>query len=826
MVVAVICGTVAYYHFSSKLPTLVSLAAYQPALASRVYNTDGDLLAEYADQHRILTPIQEIPQRLRNAFLAAEDQQFYQHPGINPVRIVSAAISNYFAGHAVQGGSTITQQVVKNFLLSPERTYTRKIREAILAYRIEQVFSKDDILYLYLNEIFLGRGSYGVTSAAWRYFGKRLNELSLAECAMLAALPKAPSAHGPHIHPKLAKKRRNIVLTLMETSGLASAKAVAKAKSEPIYAIKHLRGNRLKDSYGNEIYAQLIDLFGAKALRRQGMTIIVPYQPKMQEAATRAVRENLLTMEQHQFYRTPKVLPVGQWDALLATWKKAQGTPHSLDTDEIIPALVEVVVNNGDLQVNDGLHRWRISKPKWAWARGKNKQERAHPRHWQVGDQVYLQGVADGGVRLTQKPSIESSLYAVDLQRGTVLARVGGFDFKFSGFDRVSHSKRQPGSSFKPLLYAVAMDHGLTPASIIMDTPIVFDNGKTDGFWRPENYKNKFAGPVTVRDALEHSRNLASIKILQDIGVSTFTRKLAEFPLKRMFPRQLALALGVTEVSLQALTESYIPLASQGYKWKPIVVQHIQDRSGRTLHRAVAGQRCKVCHVEPVSSVSDAMQPATKILSSATAFLVTNMMKGVVERGTGRRAKALKRPVAGKTGTTNDQVDAWFMGFTPQVLTGVWTGRDIPKSMGHSATGARAALPAWLQAMQAFHEDKPVMNFVAPNTIEWVMIDRKTGRLANASTHNRFLESFKKGTAPQVGDVYQDYPAYVPAPAIDASIAVVLPEPARSVSIKTLDAATPQPLVSSRNPKRATPPRAKLPPVTRSRSHDFFNDDL
>jgi len=807
-IITVICGTIAYYHFSRNLPTLVSLAAYQPPLASRVYNTDGELLAEYADQHRILTPINKIPKRLRDAFLAAEDQQFYQHPGINPVRIVSAAISNFFAGHAVQGGSTITQQVVKNFLLSPKRTYTRKIREAILAYRIEQVFSKDDILYLYLNEIFLGRGSYGVTSAAWRYFGKRLNELSLAECATLAGLPKAPSAYGPHLHPVAATKRRNIVLTLMENSGLATAEQVAKAKSEPMHAIRHLRGNRLKDSYGNEIYNQLVAQFGERTLRRQGMTIIVPYQPKMQEAAIRAVRENLLTMEQHQFYRTPKVLPVGQWDALLATWKKAQGVPHALDTDEIIPALVEVVLDNGDLQVNDGLNRWQISKPKWAWARGKNKQERKHPRHWQVGDQIYLQGVGDGGIRLTQQPSIESSLYAIDLKRGTVLARVGGFNFKFSGFDRVSHSKRQPGSSFKPLLYAVAMDHGLTPASIIMDTPIVFDSGNTDSFWRPENYKNKFAGPVTVRDALEHSRNLASIKILQDIGVSTFTRKLAEFPLERMFPKQLALALGVTEVSLKALTESYIPLADQGYKWKPIVVQHIQDRSGRTLHRAVSGQRCQVCHVDPVLSVGEGMQPATQILSPATAFLVNNMMQGVVERGTGRRAKALKRPVAGKTGTTNDQVDAWFMGFTPQVLTGVWTGRDIPKTMGHSATGARAALPAWLQAMQAFHQDKPIVDFVAPDSIEWVMIDRKTGRLANASTRNRFLESFKKGTAPQEGDVYQDYPAYVPPAAMDQRIPVISSNPS---------------LATGAAPTSA---QSALPPVTRSNAHDFYNDDL
>ncbi len=793
-VLAVICGTVAYFYFSRNLPTLVSLAAYQPPLTTRIFNTDGELLAEYADQHRILTPINNIPVRLRNAFLAAEDQQFYQHPGINPVRIISAAISNALAGHTTQGGSTITQQVVKNFLLSPKRTYTRKIREAILAYRIEQVFSKDDILYLYLNEIFLGRGAYGVTSAAWRYFGKNLDELTLAECATLAALPKAPSKYAPHIHPQKSRERRNLVLSLMESSGMASHEEVEKAKAEPVHAVRHLPGNKLRDSYGNEIYRQLVSRFGEKTIRQQGLTVIVPYQPAMQDAATRAVRENLLELEQRQYYRTPNVIPVGQWEATLAKWKAQQHPDRPLRKDEIIPALVEVVLDNGDLQVNDGLNRWQIRKPKWAWARSKTKEDRQHGRHWRVGDQVWLQGLGDGGVRLTQKPSIESALYAIDLQRGTVIARVGGFDFHFSGFDRVSHSKRQPGSSFKPLLYATAMDHGLTPASIVMDTPIVFDSGNTDSFWRPENYKNKFAGPVTVRDALEHSRNLASIKILQDIGIRTFTRKLADYPLNRQFPNQMALALGVTEVSLKALTESYIPLADQGRSWEPVVIQQIQDRSGRTLFRSVAGNQCQTCHAEPVLAAGDHMKPAHQVISPQTAFVTANMMRGVIERGTGRRAKALGRPAAGKTGTTNDQVDAWFIGFTPQVLTGVWTGRDIPRSMGRHETGAHAALPAWLAAMKAFHKNRPVEDFREPEGIEWVMINRKTGRLTSAADPQAFLEAFKAGTAPQPGVPPSNAPAYE------------------------------KPLSSTPADNASQP--SDLTPVTHSSSHDFFDDEL
>lgn len=752
LLLAVICGTIAYYYFASNLPTLVSLAAYQPPLATRVYNTQGELLVEYADQHRILTPTHDIPDRLKNAFLAAEDQQFYQHPGINPIRIVSAAIANMFAGHAVQGGSTITQQVVKNFLLSSERTYTRKIREAILAYRIEQVFSKDDILYLYLNEIFLGRGAYGVTSAAWRYFGKRLDELTLAECAVLAGLPKAPSKYGPHIHPEAAKKRRDIVLLLMKNSGLAPEEEIEKAKKEAIHTIAHLPGNRLKGSYGNEIYKQLSSRFGEKVLRRQGLNIVVPYKPAMEEAAIRAVRENLLELEQRQYYRIPDNHATDTWKALLTSWKKGRTADHELRTDEVIPALVEVVLDNGDLQVNDGLNQWNISKPRWAWAKRTSPQKKKYRHRWLAGDQVYLQGNGKGGIRITQKPSMESALYAIDLQKGTVLARVGGFNFKFSGFDRVSKSTRQPGSAFKPLLYATAMDNNLTPASIIMDTPLVFDSGKTDSFWRPENYKNEFIGPVTIRDALEHSRNLASIKILQDITADTFLRQLSEFPFERKFPRRLALALGGTEVSLQELTESYIPLADRGFRWKPVVVQHIQDRGGRTLHRAVSGQRCQICHVEPVLGVNEGMQPARQIISKQAAFLVSNMMRGVIERGTGRKARPLNRPTAGKTGTTNKQVDAWFMGFTPQILTGVWTGRDIPTPMGRRETGAHAALPAWLTAMQAFHQNKAIMDFTTPEGIEWVMIGRKSGLLADASTPDPFLEAFKEGTAPQAED--------------------------------------------------------------------------
>lgn len=751
MVLGAISATAGYLYFSSNLPKLDDMAAYQPPLATRIYNTDGELIAEYADEHRILTPLEEIPLQLRNAFLAAEDQLFYQHPGINPSRILAAMLANLRAGHTVQGGSTITQQVAKNFLLTPERSYKRKIRELILSHRIEQAFTKDEILYLYLSHIYLGRGSYGVTSAAWRYFGKTLDKLTLGECAMLAGLPKSPGRLAPHLNMEQALHRRNTILQQILTGGFADKEAVEAAMNEPL-TIAPLFENKLSNAYANQVYQQLTSRYGTKTLRRQGLSIIVPYSPDLEAAAVKAVRTGLLDVEQRQKYRFPAHHEEEAYPELLAKW--AESIPESDATpskDRIFPALVEKVLPNGDLQLNDGRRQWLLSKPRWQWEdypeEATEEEKQLRPSKWIAGDEVVLQGTGDGGIRLSQAPSIESALYSIDLKHGTVVARVGGFDFNFGDFDRVDQARRQPGSAFKPLLYATALEQGMTPADIVMDTPIVFDQS-TDNFWRPENYKNKFAGPVTLRNALEHSRNLAAIKLLQDVGINRFTDKLRDFPFDRDFPKQLALALGATEAPLEQLTEAYVILASNGQKWKPVSVQQVQDRDGRTLHRSVAGNRCQVCHADPVLSVGEGMRPAEQILEPTTSFLITNMLKGVIDRGTGIRARALGRPAAGKTGTTNDQIDAWFIGYTPQILTGVWTGRDVPTPMGSYETGSHAALPTWLSFMQDAHENTRKEDFVAPAGIEWALIDAKTGKLATANTEKTLLEAFREGSAP------------------------------------------------------------------------------
>jgi len=759
-VLAAIGLSIGYMIFSSNLPTLSALSDYQPPLVTRIYNDKGELLAEYADEHRILTPFNQIPEQLVNAFLSAEDQQFYEHPGINPARILSAALANLSAGHTVQGGSTITQQVAKNFLLSSERSYTRKIREAILSYRIEQSFSKQDILYLYLNQIYLGRGSYGVASAAWRYFHKSLDQLTLAECATIAGLPKAPSKYAPHINPEKSQQRRNTVLRLMLSSGMSDRESVATAIKEPL-RVAPLHQTRLIDAYADQVTSQLIQQFGLNTLRRQGLDIVVPYDIEAEEAAIRALRQGVLDVEQRQYYRYPTHHAHSQWNALLNDWRKQaeNNTPPSLSGDSLFPALVQSVSRKGTLSVTDGFRTWKLKKPKWSWKPLKDYAEdgateaeiaalKQHPKHWIAGDEIRLRGNGKKGVKLAQEPSIESALYAIDLHRGTVLARVGGYNYQVSGFDRVGKAHRQPGSAFKPFLYASALAKEYTPASIVMDSPIVFDGNGGDSFWRPENYKNKFAGPVTLRNALEHSRNLASIKVLQNIGIRRFLNDLQAYPLQRDFPSQLALALGATEVTPEALTESYAVLASHGQRWKPIAVQQVQDRTGKTLYRAVAGHRCQICHADPVMAVNEHMRPADQVIDPVNAFLITHMMEGVIQNGTGRRALALRRPAAGKTGTTNKQVDAWFMGYTPQVLTGVWTGRDTPTPMGRSETGSHAALPTWLAAMQAFHQGKEKQSFTPPEGIEWVAIDNKSGLLPGPDSTDISLEAFRTGTAP------------------------------------------------------------------------------
>ncbi|MDX8411379.1 MAG: PBP1A family penicillin-binding protein [Mariprofundaceae bacterium] len=743
IIISVTAITGIYLYFASNLPKLSSLESYQPALVSRIYNFDGQLLAEYAEEHRILTPFEDMPRMLVNAFLAAEDEYFYSHPGINPPRILAAAIANFRAGRTVQGGSTITQQVAKNFLLTAERTYTRKIREMILAYRIEETFSKDEILYLYLNHIYLGRGAYGVASAAWRYFHKHLDELTLAECAMLAGLPKAPSYYAPHLYPERALTRRNIVLNMMVRSSYVSPDEGNAAIAEPL-EVAPLPANRLSNAYANSIYNKLARQFGSETLRRQGLTIFIPYKPELEEAAVRSLRKGVLAAEKRQYYRAPRHHEQEAWETLLAGWAEARNDDPPRD-DEILPALIEDVSENGDLLVNDGHNYWLLSKPKWRW---KLADDDERPRTWVVGDEIILQGDGKGGVHLAQTPSIEAALYSIDLQRGTVLASVGGFDYKLGDFDRSTQAQRQPGSAFKPFLYAKAMDAGYTPATTIMDTPVVFENREQEDLWRPENYANRFVGAVTLRDALEHSRNLASIKLLQDIGITPFRRFLDNFQFNREFPSQLALALGATEASLEEMSESYGVLADKGRRWQPVWVQQVQDRNGKTLQRSVAGNRCQICHADPVLAVGAGMEPFEQTVDPVSSFLATNMLRGVIERGTGWRARQLKRPAAGKTGTTNDQVDAWFIGYTPQILTGVWVGRDSPVSMGRRETGSKAALPIWLSAMQEFHENLPVEDFSPPEGIEWVVVDIKTGKLADAQTGKPLLEAFRAGTAP------------------------------------------------------------------------------
>ena len=753
-ILAVIGLTLLFVWFSHGLPDVDRLARYRPFATTRVFDLQGHLLAEYADEYRLVVPMEAIPKRLIRAFLAAEDQQFYEHPGINPARIVAAAIADLRAGRPVQGGSTITQQLAKNLFLSRERSLARKIREAILAWRLERRFSKNRILWLYLNHIYLGRGAYGVAAAAWRYFGKRLDELTLAECAMLAGLPKAPSKYAPHRHPKAALARRNTVLRLMADAGFVSRREAEEAMREPLVVIPAPFASRMDNAYGDRVYRELVARFGEPRVRRDGLVVFVPYREQAEAAAIRAVKRGVLAIEERTPYRYPDHLD----DEARAAWleqaarRAPEAPPGPLEPRR---ALV-LEAKDGTLTLTDGRHTWTIPAPDWRWEkpsaeeRNRNPERHARPARWTAGDLVWVRGDGAGGVRLTQRTDVEAALYAVDLESGYPLARVGGFDFHFRGFDRVD-AERQPGSAMKPFLYATALDHGWTPASIVIDAPLVFDNPELGDFWRPENYSGRFAGPVTLRNALEHSRNLASVRLLMDLGTRRFVRALERnYAFRRRFDPQLALALGVSEVRLEDLVHSYLVFASGGLRWRPEWIAEVDDRDGHALFRGVPGIRCAACHGDgELAAAGPGMRPPERTLDATTAFLITNMMRGVVERGTGRRARALGRPAAGKTGTTNDQADAWFVGFTPQVLTGVWVGRDRHEPIGRHETGAHAALPIWLEAMRAFHEGRPVKDFPVPPGIEWAPIDQETGKLATPESRDVVLEAFRAGTAPQ-----------------------------------------------------------------------------
>lgn len=741
--VAAIGIVIGYYMVSKNLPRISSLRDYHPPVITTVFSDDNRKIAEFYKERRIVVPLAEIPDLLIEAFIAAEDDRFYEHQGVDLISIVRAFFKNIEAGAIVQGGSTITQQVTKSFFLTPERSYTRKLKEAILAYRIEKAFTKEEILYLYLNQIYLGHGAYGVEAAAENYFDKSARELDLAECAMLAGLPQAPSRYSPFRYPDRARQRQLYVLNRMVEEGYISEAEAREAANRQL-DIQPRRNWYIEEVpfYTEHVRQYIEKKYGTEALYEGGLKVYTAVNIEMQKVAREEIEIGLRALDKRQGYRGPlrnlKAEEIEPYVQQLA--EKRIETP--LEKGGIVEGVViKVDDRDNTVTVRLGDARGMIAFEDMNWARKPNPEIPYREPMIQRPGQALKQGdVIEVRLKekdpeaelwplaLEQEPVAQSALLCIEAETGMVKTMVGGRDFRQSQFNRAVQSRRQPGSAFKPIVYAAALDMGYTPATVIIDSPIVFQNEAQDFKWKPKNYGEKFYGPTLFRQALAKSRNVITIKILQDIGIDYVIDYAHRLGISAQMNRDLSMALGSSGVSLLELVNAYSVFNNYGYMVEPCFVTRVLDREGNLLEEFVP-------HKE-------------QVIEKSTAFIMTSMLEGVVQNGTGWRAKALNRPAAGKTGTTNDLFDAWFMGYVPQYTTGVWVGFDEEASLGQYETGSRAASPIWVAFMQRILVDKPVRVFPVPEGVVFTQIDAETGLLPIPESDEIIFECFKEGTVP------------------------------------------------------------------------------
>lgn len=743
-------GIGVYFYLSNDLPQISSLTEYHPPIITTVYSDDGRKIAEFFEERRIIQPLDQIPQELINAFIAAEDSRFYKHKGIDFYSIIRAFFKNLEAGTIVQGGSTITQQVTKSFLLTPEKSYTRKLKEAILAYRIDKAFNKTEILYLYLNQIYLGHGAYGVEAAAENYFGKSAQDLNLAECAILAGLPQAPSKYSPFRYPERAKQRQIYVLNRMVDEGFITNIEATEAINTPV-EIKPRRNWYIEEIpyYTEQVRRYVEEKYGRDMLYNQGLKIYTAANIEMQKIAEEEVEKGLYELDKRQGFRGPeKHLAPEEIEAFSKTVQSGL-EDHPLEVGQTLKGVVIKVDDSQKVvTVRTGNALGQITIEDMEWAR-KPDPEVAYfetkvklpSEALRIGDVILVKVKAkikdtdSWQLALEQEPVAQAALLCLEAETGFVKVIVGGRDFRDSQFNRAFQSRRQPGSAFKPIIYAAALDKQFdepdkffTPASVIIDSPIVFEDEERDFTWKPRNYKERFFGPTLMRDALAKSRNVVTIKILQDIGVEYAIEYAKKMGITSELSKNLSIALGSSGVSLLELTKAYSVFANQGYLIEPVFIVKIEDRNGNVLEE-MAPERIKV-------------------IEKTTAYLMTHMLEGVVKYGTAWRLKALNRPVAGKTGTTNNLFDAWFLGYSPQYITGTWVGFDDEAPLGKSETGSRAASPIWLGFMQRILADKPLKVFEVPEGVVFTKIDAETGLLPIPESKETAFVCFKEGTEP------------------------------------------------------------------------------
>lgn len=744
---------IAYY--AAQVPDATALKTYTPPQVSRVFAADGSITAEYAEERRIFVPIAQIPKPVIDAFLAAEDSGFFTHGGYDLKAIVRAALVNILTDKT-QGASTITQQVAKTFFLSSERTFTRKIKELILAWRLEQTLSKERILELYLNQIFLGNGAYGIVAAAQTYFNKPLAELTIAERALLAGLPKAPSRYNPIRNPAEAKARRDTIIHRMQDEGMITKENADTAILSPL----NLNPTRLLATQNAATFSEHVRRFveaqvGSEKLYRDGLSIHSTLNPTLQAAAVKALYEGLRAYDRRHGWRggLGKLSVLLDWPIKLAEESEKYNAYGAFGQLAVVLGFEK---NSGaaTIGLQDGL-KGRIPLAGVQWARkyinanAMGDEPTSVRDLLSVGELIWVRPLGEEGelsgkkepeFGLEQIPAIQGALLALDVRTGAVLAMVGGHG-DASGFNRATQALRQPGSAFKPVVYLTALENNYTPASVVLDAPVVLPGGKDGELWKPQNYTEKVYGPTPLRKGLEESRNLMTIRLARDVGMQNVITTARRLGLTGAIDgTDLSVALGTGSVSLMEMTTLYASFANNGIKPIPFWVNTIADASGTIVFDAA------------MPTVSDstlvAAHAGVQMVSPTLAYQMTSMLQGVVQRGTATAALSLKRQVAGKTGTTNDYNDAWFIGYSPDIAVGVWVGFDKPENLGRAETGGKAALPIWIEFMQTALRDMPERGFSIPEGITFVRIDAATGLLPNPATTETLVEAFTPGTAP------------------------------------------------------------------------------
>jgi penicillin-binding protein 1A len=746
------------------LPDYEVLAKYEPPVTTRVHASDGALMGEFARQRRLYLPIQAVPDRVKAAFLSAEDKNFYNHPGVDITGLFRAVMTNFQnmgSGRRPVGASTITQQVAKNFLLSSNQTYDRKIREMILAFRIEQAYSKDRILELYVNEIFFGLGAYGVAGAALTYFDKSVNELTLSEAAYLAALPKGPSNYHPFKYTDRAIERRNWVIDQMVDNGYATREEGEKAKAEGLGVSPRRNGTYLfaGEYFTEEVRREIISRYGEDALYEGGLSVRTTLDPKMQLIARKALQNGLLKFDRLRGYRGPKerIDISGDWGVALGKVKALSDVPEwqlAVVLDSSQSGLTVGI--QPKLEVSGALKADRdqgtVSQEDMSWAmrhvvNGERVKAKSSADVLKPGDVVYVEKKEGSQYMLRQPPEVSGGLVAMDPHTGRVLAMVGGFSYSESEFNRATQAYRQPGSSFKPIVYAAALDNGYTPASVVMDGPITITVGTT--VWSPKNYDGKPAGPSTLRTGIERSRNLMTVRLANDMGMPLVAEYAERFGVYDKLAPYLPMALGAGETTVMRMVSAYSVMANGGKQIHPSLIDRIQDRYGKTVFKHDE-RACDNCNAQ---SWSDQPEPelvdnSEQVLDPMTAYQITSMMEGVVSRGTAVTVSELGRPIAGKTGTTNDEKDAWFMGYTPNLVVGLYMGYDKPQTLGKGSTGGGLAAPIFKEFVGQTLKDTPIVDFKVPEGMKLIAINRKTGMQASEGEPGVIMEAFKPGTGP------------------------------------------------------------------------------